>query len=85
MAKNPIPMIQTLPGHLPDTSTSSPIVLSFPIKFFRQASNACSTLQTKYAALSYALKTLLPIKPLLIKCIEEALDIPDVFNTSVRA
>jgi hypothetical protein len=49
-----------------------------------QTSIACSTLQAEYAALSFALKTLLPIKQLLIECIA-ALDIPETVNTSVRA
>jgi hypothetical protein len=49
-----------------------------------QTSIACSTLQAEYAALSFSLKTLLPIKRLLEECVA-ALDIPTTFTTTVRA
>jgi hypothetical protein len=49
-----------------------------------QTSIACSTLQAEYAALSFSLKTLLPIKRLLEECVA-ALDVSATINTTVRA
>jgi hypothetical protein len=53
-------------------------------KSILQNSISASTLEAEYNALSYALKTLLPLKRILMEVIE-ALDVPNSIRTSIRA
>jgi hypothetical protein len=78
------------PDHLPDSVRSRTGYIIFlsdcPLvwKSSLQSSIAASTTEAEYTALSTALRTLLPLKRLLIEVIE-FLDVPLFFRTSIRA
>ena len=78
------------PDHLPDSVRSRTGYIIFlsdcPLvwKSSLQPSIAASTTEAEYTALSTALRTLLPLKRLLIEVLD-FLDVPPTFRTSIRA